>query len=274
MSLSHSFKQKVRTRVKNILLDELYSKNLFPGQMTDAQDIKHCIAQLRPVETDKKLIRLGPHGDGGYLVPDDLEDLQLLISPGVDKESAFEYQCAEKGMEVHLIDASVSGPALDHPKFNFHPYFLGTGVNELTLEKFIYQNQLDQIQGDWILQMDIEGAEWETLIQLPSEILQRFRIMIIEFHDLDNLFNKPFFDLAKKMFDKILNTHQVVHLHPNNAFKSKEVLGIEIPRYMEFTFLRKDRIQTQKAATNFPHPLDSDCTVNQTYPLPEIWYRH
>lgn len=264
---------QVRSKLKNFVLEELYRKKLFPGLLTPRLEVLRLIEKLRPVQTQFELIRMGASGDGGYLVPADLEDISVLISPGVDRQSQFEWECAEKGIQAYLIDASVSGPAIPHSNFRFHSQFLGIGQGEITLEEFIRSNQIDQIPGDWILQMDIEGAEWETLIQVPSNVLKRFRIIVVEFHDLDNLFNKPFFDLAKKMFEKLLSTHEVVHLHPNNAFRSKEILGIEIPRYMEFTFLRKDRIQTRIPATHFPHPLDSDCTVNSTYPLPEIWYR-
>lgn len=265
---------RIRSKIKNLFFDELSRKKLFPGQLSSRLEVLRLIERLKPVQTQFELIRLGASGDGGYLVPDDLETIAVLISPGVDKESRFEWECAEKGMEVHLIDASVAGPAIPHANFRFHSRFLGLGKEEITLENFIQSNQIDQNQGDWMLQMDIEGAEWETLLTLPYDLVKRFRILVIEFHDLDNLFNKPFFDLVSKLFDKLLDTHEVVHLHPNNAFKSKEVLGIEIPRYMEFTFLRKDRIQIRKPATQFPHPLDRDCTVNATYPLPEIWYSH
>lgn len=35
----------------------------------------------------------------------------------------------------------------------------------------------------------IEGAEWQWLMCTPSKILERFRIIIIEFYGLDNLIN-------------------------------------------------------------------------------------
>lgn len=265
-------KNQVKSKIKNILFDTFHKKKLFPGQMSSKDEILNLIEKLRPVKTQYELIRLGSAGDGGYLVPADLENIDVLISPGVGFKSNFELECAKKGMEVHLIDASVKGPMITHPNFRFHPLFLGMGKDEITLEQFILQNKIHEISGDWMLQMDIEGSEWETLIQLPSQLLNRFRILVIEFHHLDNLFNKPFFKLIKKIFEKLLATHEVVHLHPNNVFKSKEVLGIEIPRYMEFTFLRKDRIQTRIPVASFPHPLDSDCTGNPSYPLPKIWY--
>ena len=49
-------------------------------------------------------------------------------------------------------------------------------------------------------------------------------------------------------------------------------LGIEIPRTMEFTFLRNDRILVKKPVNTMPHPLDSDNTSHKTLELPKIWY--
>ncbi len=259
--------------LRNALFHQLYKKKYFPGLMTDKKAVLSLIRSLRPYYTDKELLRFGPENDGGYLVPNDLDDIKVLISPGVDKESRFEWECAERGMEVHLMDASVNGPAVPHSKFHFHPVFLGIGAKEWSLDYLIRTQNLDKIPGDWMLQMDIEGAEWETLIQLPRPMLDRFRILVIEFHDMDNLFNQPFFQIAKKVFDKLLVSHQVVHIHPNNFSKLRSVLDIPIPKYMEFTFLRKDRIHHQTPSIAFPHPLDRPCTIQPDYPLPEIWYR-
>jgi len=258
--------------IRDLLYDQLYRKKRFPGLMTPNQEVLKLINNLKPWYTDRELIRLGPEKDGGYLVPNDLEGIQLLVSPGVDQESRFEWECAEKGMEVHLLDASVSGPSVHHPNFRFHPVFMGIGQKEWSLEDLVHSQNLDQKAGDWMLQMDIEGAEWETLIQMPQEIQNRFRIMVIEFHDMDNLFNLPFFRIAQKVFEKLLLTHRVVHVHPNNYHPMRSVLGLEVPKYMEFTFLRKDRIHHSYPASAFPHPLDRPCTDREDFALPKIWY--
>ena len=44
--------------------------------------------------------------------------------------------------------------------------------------------------------MDIEGAEYEVIIDTPSAIFKKFRIMAIEFHFLDTLFNKNAFKIV------------------------------------------------------------------------------
>lgn len=63
--------------------------------------------------------------------------------------------------------------------------------------------------------------------------------------------------------------------HPNNMGDCVDVKGYIIPRYMEFTFLRKDRINAEERTyrSNFPHALDSDNTLKASYKLPACWYR-
>ncbi len=58
-----------------------------------------------------------------------------------------------------------------------------------------------------LLQIDTEGYEYETFLGMSDELARRFRIIAAEFHDLDQLWNRPFFRLASRAFDKILQTH-------------------------------------------------------------------
>ncbi len=126
---------------------------------------------------------------------------------------------------------------------------------------------------DLLLQMDIEGAEFEALFSASADLLSQFRIMIIEFHYLQELLNKPYFTLVSRLFEKLLRTHSVVHIHPNNCCGSIRSRGLEIPRVAEFTFYRNDRLKTKVYRESFPHPLDRDNTAKRSLPLPECWYR-
>ena len=126
--------------------------------------------------------------------------------------------------------------------------------------------------GDLLLQMDIEGCEYETLLSMPDDLLQRCRVAVIEFHGLHQLWSRPFFRVASMAFYKLLQTHACVHLHPNNCRSAIRLQGIDVPRVMEFTFLRRDRFNQASLATQFPHPLDADNTDADTLVLPECWY--
>lgn len=239
-----------------------------------ASEINELIRALHPVDPGRELVRLGPDGDGGYLLPDDLEGIKYGFSPGVSTESRFEADLASRGLRVYLADFSVDQPAESHPNFVFDKKYVGSLSNEtfMTLDEW-KDSKLPGYQDDLLLQMDIEGAEFETLLAASSKLLEQFRIMIIEFHYLQELFNKPFFVLTSRVFQKLLQTHSVVHIHPNNCCGSIKSKGLQIPRVAEFTFYRNDRFQRNAYQQTFPHPLDRDNTRKRSLTLPDCWHR-
>jgi len=226
------------------------------------------IPHLYPVNTDRHLIRFGPHGDGGYLIPDDLVGISACFSPGVSSISGFEKDCADCGIKVYLADASVDAPAESHDLFEFSKTFIGgySRENFVTLEKWVAQSSEDTSK-ELMMQMDIEGFEYEALMPVSVELMERFRIVVIEFHGLDHLDKGKF-----KVFKKLLKTHTCVHIHPNNCCGFAKLFNLAIPRVMEFTFLRKDRVGRFSYRRDFPHPLDSDSTPTPTLSLPACWY--
>ena len=36
-----------------------------------------------------------------------------------------------------------------------------------------------------VVKMDVEGAEWETILETPDEVLDRIDQMVFEFHGID-----------------------------------------------------------------------------------------
>lgn len=240
---------------------------------TEMDDIFGLINLLHPVCGGAELIRLGPEGDGGYLVPDDLSGIDYAFSPGVSTESGFETELAIRGMRVFLADFSVDGPAAANDRFVFDKKFVG-GLSDdtfMTLNEW-KNGKIPEHGGDLLLQMDTEGAEYETLLSAPAALLEQFRIMVIEFHDLHELFHRRFFDIASRVFHKLLLTHSVVHIHPNNCCGSVRSNAIEIPRIAEFTFHRNDRLTARSPCRRFPHPLDRDNTPRPTLLLSPCWY--
>ena len=77
--------------------------------------------------------------------------------------------------------------------------------------------------------------------------------MIIEFHWLPQLWNEPFFAVAARVFAKLLATHAVVHIHPNNCCGSVKSAGLEIPRIAEV----HPAAQGQTARDGFSHHLSA-----------------
>ncbi len=249
--------------------------NTFTTEITDRNQVQSLLAKLYPVHCSRELIRVGPKGDGGYLVPNDLENIEACFSPGVSDISGFEQECADLGMQVFLADRSVERPATEHDSFTFTKKFIGSVSNEefMTLDSWVADSLQDDIS-DLLLQMDIEGFEYETILSTSERLMRRFRIIVVEFHLLDKLWSEPFFTLASRAFEKILLTHTCVHIHPNNCKNTINIYGIQIPKVMEFTFLRNDRLENLGYQHHFPHPLDCDNTTNETVILPKSWYKN
>ena len=246
----------------------------FPTETTNPTKVNTLIRRLHPVTCDKELIRLGPEGDGGYLVPNDLQGIEACFSPGVSNVFGFERECAERGMRVFMADASVESPPEVRPQFQFTKKFIGstTQGDFISFEEWINCSAIDS-HADLLLQMDIEGYEYETLLSIPNGLQMRFRIIVVEFHHLDYLFSEPMFSIYSKAFEKLLSTHTCVHIHPNNVRSALKVGKLEIPQIAEFTFLRNDRISHPMFAQQFPHPLDRDNVEKVSLCLPESWYR-
>jgi hypothetical protein len=159
--------------------------------------------------------------------------------------------------------------------FCFEKRYLGAVNSEMfmTLGAWVEKSLPHQKQ-DLILQMDIEGSEYDVILETPCSLWERFRILVIEFHGLHSIFNQYAIKLIGYCFQKLADLFQVVHIHPNNFLPPLERDGLAIPGVMEITFLRRDRAQWHKQSTVFPHPLD--CPNDAGKPdvvLPDCWYR-
>ncbi|MFA6121219.1 MAG: FkbM family methyltransferase [Sideroxydans sp.] len=251
----------------------LLSQNKLLCKTTDVALVSDFISSLKPVTTNHNLIRIGGEGDGGYLVPDDLDNINGCFSPGVCEVANFELAFANRGVKCYLADYSVEAPPVQNKLFDFEKKYLGQEEDSIhiTLENWV--NRKAKNESDLILQMDIEGAEYEVLFDTSRETLRKFRILVIEFHRLEAIIVKHGFDLINLSFRKLLKDFEIVHIHPNNAGKVTAYKNFVIPQTMEFTFLRKDRVSSKQPTLIFPHKLDTPCAPNKAdCPLPKCWY--
>jgi Methyltransferase FkbM domain len=245
--------------------------NLTP--QTNAADVLGLIHRLRPQDCGIELVRIGGDRDGGYLIPNDLEGIEYCFSPGVSTVSDFENHLADRNINCFLADYSVDSPPTTRPEFTFDKKFLGSSDRGEFFTIASWKDKyLKDYSGELILQMDIEGGEYEVILNTPDKLLDQFRIVVIEFHALDRLFDPFAFTLFSSCFEKLLERFCVVHLHPNNCCGSVIKRGIEVPRIMEFTFLHRRRSQMRKPQQTFPHKLDADNFPGRSLPLPRCWY--
>jgi hypothetical protein len=241
-----------------------------------AQNVHELIQKLWPVVAPQPLIRVGSPHDGGYLIPDDLRNVWYCFSPGVGDKVDFEVALADRGIHSFMVDSYESAPPVQLPEFTFEKRTLvGTQTThaELTLDAWKLYH-LPFYADDLILEMDIEGAEYDVIPHVSDRLLNQFRICVIEFHGLDGLLNRDSFGVLNASFERMLKYFNVVHIHPNNFVGCTSYDGLCVPQIMEFTFLNKRRFPSVPAyATAFQHPLDAD--NNPTMPhmaLPRCWY--
>lgn len=241
---------------------------------TAPKDLLELIGKLRPQDCGIDLIRIGGPGDGGYLVPDDLNEIEYCFSPGINTISDFENQLADRGIRSFLADYSVDAPPILRPEFTFDKKFIGsTNTDEFWTLAFWKNKYLNHYAEDLILQMDIEGSEYEVIFNAPDDLLNQFRIIVIEFHSLQLLFEPKMFRILSACFEKLLKSFCVVHIHPNNCGDIVKRGNIEVPMTMEFTFLNKKRVRTQKPVLTFPNKLDRPNDPNgRDLTLPGCWY--
>jgi hypothetical protein len=237
--------------------------------------ILKTIRKLHPVVTSRELVRIGGLGDGGYLVPNDLEGIKACFSPGVSTTADFEEHLAEAHqIRSYLADYSVNDAPIHHSLFDFEKKFLSSKNDgmHIRLEVWFNQKESGDSDCDYLLQMDIEGAEYRVLIDTPSYILKKFRIIVIEFHSLEMIFNDQEREFLDAIFDKILENFGVVHIHPNNNSSVYRAGDIEVPGVLEFTFYRRDRIIAKSGELEFPHELDRKNAQKPDIVLPRVWW--
>ena len=238
-------------------------------------DIEEFAKLLRPVPVQHNLVRIGGDGDGGYLVPEDLNGITACFSPGIGDCTEFEQQLhKDYGITSFLIDPIYQeehGPGLNYTTGLIEP---AEKPGSSTLSGWISET-LEEQPGDLMLQMDIEGAEMGVLTETTDSILRRFRIMVIEFHDMERVFSRESLPFLTGLFAKIRRNFIPVHIHPNNAGGVARYGPLKIPRLLEITFLRRDRLgkNSPLGQVTLPHKLDRPNIPDKPdIKLPEYWW--
>lgn len=259
--------------MKNLFRNFLADVGFTLTRQQDHDSIRRLIERLHPVRTSIPLIRMGAEGDGGYLVPDDLQGLVACFSPGVDDRATFESALIARGVPCFLADASVDGAPIAGGLMKFEKKYVGVVNDDKTTTLDSWVKRHAPVEGDMILQMDIEGSEWPVLLNVTHETLTRFRIIVLELHYLERIIHKFAFLMMEAMLDRLLRDFQVVHIHPNNYAPTPTAGSLVLPQFLEFTFLRRDRADALGYATEFPHPLDrTNVPTKPDFALPSAWF--
>ena len=235
--------------------------------------IKDFLKKIKIIDSGYELIRIGNNSDGGYLMPNILDQIEFCFSPGVGFTSSFEDNLLNFNIKSYLADGTVNYSGKhDFIRKNLSSF---NDDNNITLESWIDEKIKDRSNNNLLLQMDIEGSEIGTLYNANTTTLDRFKCIIVEFHNLQSILNFFGLKIYSDIFDKLLKTHYIVHIHPNNDSYNLTINKNNIPDTLEFTFINKKIVKCVRNINyDLPHSLDKKNVENlRDIKCPEIFYK-
>lgn len=184
--------------------------------------------------------RFGNQFDGGYVMLNDFNNNDALVSLGVGNDVTLDAELSKTISKVHFYDHTVSDLPQTIHNAVLHKEEIGyIKENAVTLEETLIRLKPS---GDTILKMDIEGSEWEVLENTVS--LGDFKQIVIEFHGLHQLINLDAFIKITSALRKIHSTHAPVHLHANNYVPLAIIGNSVVPDVIEVTYLNRSKYKT------------------------------
>lgn len=233
--------------------------------------VKDILGRFAPNDcTGISKARYGRLYDGGYVMAEDFDGVSTAFSLGIDHDVSWDLDMAGKGIKIFQYDHTIERLPETHSLFKWEktaivPERLGPGFK--TLADVVAENSTLADQ-DLILKCDIEGFEWPVFSQCGSDLLARFRQIVIETHAFHILTNPGHAELIRRAAVNLSANHRVVHVHANNYAPWAILGGIPVPTVLEFTLLRKDRGIFKPSTLEFPTELDMPNDVSRVdYPL-------
>jgi hypothetical protein len=236
--------------------------------------VDQFLNKIKIIDSGYELIRIGAATDGGYLIPNIMNQIEFCFSPGVGNVSSFEDNLSKFNIRSFLADGTVNYIG----KHNFLKKNLNSFDDDknITLESWVNDKIKNKSNDKLLLQMDIEGSEIEVLYKTDIAFLDRFKCIIIEFHNFHDIITPLGLKIYSDIFDKILTTHFIVHIHHNNYSKVLTINKNCIANLFEITFINKKIVKQIKPISHkMPHKLDQKCAPYLSeITCPEIFYKN
>jgi hypothetical protein len=225
-------------------------------------EIRKIFRLLRPHATEEfNKARFGCIHDGGYILLDDLRDVDTAFSFGIEHNTSWDEDVARRGVTVYQFDHTVDARISDNPRLIFAKKKISTdffaGAEIETLSSLIKQHDRQNPTPNILLKIDIEHAEWDVLDTTPPELLGRFTQIVGEFHYFQGLAENHWRQLYARVLKKLTDHYAVVHVHANNFAGFSNIANIMVPNVLEITFVNRSIYSVYEADEIFPGPLDA-----------------
>ncbi len=230
--------------------------------------VVEALSLLTPYDIDKPKIRIGPHGDGGYVLVDDISIDQAVVSYGISFEYEFDRELAEKGHDVYMFDHTIEGIRSTTSRMRFFKEGVA-GKTDKASSLFSIEDHLHRhkITGDrLILKMDVEGAEFDAFDAISEKTLNRFEQIVLEIHNVHCLDDAGYRTRFYGMFRKINKYFTLFHVHANNCDGQNgfyAVSGIPVFGIIELSYIKTNLVNRRPSQTLYPTSIDYPNTAHK-----------
>jgi hypothetical protein len=275
--MAHSKKWRLAKLILDLWPLSLIVRNLYPiavvseygpniGQKISELKDNFSIIDLRP----DLLRRVGNQSDGGYVVANIVTEKHSLLALGVGNDISFESELSSELSWINFYDHTVSRLPVDISNSTHHRIKIGPENvrGEISISQAMNGFNIDS---PLILKIDIEGSEWLSLASLSEESLNKFEMIIGEFHGFLRINDIDFSILATQVLQSLGKYFYLFNSHANNWAKSEYISGAILPDVIEMSFIRKDLLAQEdftpiKSTDLFNRPNNEDA--------PEIKVHH
>ena len=233
---------------------------------------------LQPVAlTNCQLERFGEAHDGGYLMCGNLlRGVQSAYSYGIGGYDKWGCDISTTfDLTVHQYDCfNTRQPSCFYGDTVFHAECVGDTTNRV--EGRVFDTIVNHFakNGDSskriVLKIDVEGAEWDSLLSVPDAVLRQIDQMAVEFHWVeDERFHWVQDERHLRVVRRLKQFFHIGHIHFNNASCIGDLKPFPSSAY-EVLFVSKQLavVDPSRRPTG-PHPLDArnnpslpDCQPN------------
>jgi hypothetical protein len=233
---------------------------------------------LQPVAlANCQLERFGESHDGGYLMCGNLlGEVRAAYSYGINGYDKWGCDISNKlDLTVHQYDCfNTDQPFCFGGDTVFHAECVGD--TRTTIEGRPFDTIANQLvkNGDGgkrlVLKVDVEGAEWDSLLAVPDPILQQIDQMAVEFHWLEDqkfrwIGDEKYLGVVKRLKEFF----EVAHIHFNNSSCIGDLAPFPTWAYEVLFVSKRLGIVDRSRQGGGPHPLDApnnpslpDCQPN------------
>ena len=206
-----------------------------------ASELLSVPSLFKPRKTHLKKIRVGGDGDGGYILPDCLDQISFCMSIGVGASNSFELDLAAVGISCVSFDEEIPPKFVDDARLHGVRTFVGASKGEFSVNDG--WNATREIIGNvdrGILQLDAEGFEWQILNSMTTGLRSKLPIIVIEFHDFHLIASEVFRLSVAPVMQTLNDEYFCFHASVNEVGGLHRLGEIYLPGLLEVTFIRRD----------------------------------